>query len=278
MNLGSNIYNLRKKNGITQEQLADMVDVTRQTISNWESDKTYPNPEQLKALAKSLNTCVDRLIDDNTENFGSSSVSPSGTGSEASVQPKQYSLMRNGYEYKSSKTINGVPLVHVNIGFRLNDMRKAKGIIAIGNAAVGILAIGNISLGVLSVGCLGLGIISIGAFIVGLLAAVGAVAVGTFACGGIAIGLFAIGGVAIGMYSLGGCAIAKNVACGDYASGYIAIGNKLNGTVKIPGNTGDSNYIYAVIEKYFPNTPQIIKTILSNAEFNDITNVNVKLH
>lgn len=279
MNLGSNIYNLRKKNGITQEQLADMVDVTRQTISNWESDKTYPNPAQLKLLAQSLNTCVDRLIDDNlTDNntsFDNENPAYSDIRSNAKPDFTSSKRFRDGYEYKSSTSINGVPLIHINVGCRLDDLRKAKGIIAIGNAAVGILAIGNISLGIISIGCLGFGIISIGALIVGLLAALGAVAIGSFACGGIAIGLFAIGGVAVGFYSLGGCAIARNVACGDYASGYIAIGNKLNGTVKIDGSINNSDYVYAVIEEFFPNTPQIIKSIFSNCKFNDITNIKV---
>ena len=36
MTLGENIYNLRKKKGISQEQLGEQIGVTRQTISNWE--------------------------------------------------------------------------------------------------------------------------------------------------------------------------------------------------------------------------------------------------
>ena len=61
--LGKNIYNLRKKENLSQEQLAELIDVTRQTISNWELGETSPNPEQLKLLSKTLKVSVDDLLD-----------------------------------------------------------------------------------------------------------------------------------------------------------------------------------------------------------------------
>lgn len=54
MNLGDKILQLRKKNGFSQEQLGEKIDVTRQTISNWELGETTPNPEQLKNYQKHL--------------------------------------------------------------------------------------------------------------------------------------------------------------------------------------------------------------------------------
>ena len=47
MKLGDNIFKLRKDCKLSQEQLAEKVDVTRQTISNWELGETSPNPELL---------------------------------------------------------------------------------------------------------------------------------------------------------------------------------------------------------------------------------------
>lgn len=52
MKLGDNIQKLRKDLKLSQEQLAEKIDVTRQTISNWELGETSPNPEQLKLLSK----------------------------------------------------------------------------------------------------------------------------------------------------------------------------------------------------------------------------------
>ena len=68
MALGQNILKLRKKNGLSQEQLGEKVNVTRQTISNWELEETAPNPEQLKLLSKALNVSVDDLIDNDLQN------------------------------------------------------------------------------------------------------------------------------------------------------------------------------------------------------------------
>ena len=63
MSLGKNILTLRKKSGLSQEQLGEKVNVTRQTISNWELDETAPNPEQLKLLSKALQVSIDILVD-----------------------------------------------------------------------------------------------------------------------------------------------------------------------------------------------------------------------
>ena len=68
MALGQNILDFRKKNGLSQEQLGEKVNVTRQTISNWELEETAPNPEQLKLLSKALNVSVDDLIDNDLQN------------------------------------------------------------------------------------------------------------------------------------------------------------------------------------------------------------------
>ena len=51
MSLGENILKQRKKLGLSQEQLGFEIDVSRQTISNWECEETAPNPKQLVALA-----------------------------------------------------------------------------------------------------------------------------------------------------------------------------------------------------------------------------------
>ena len=74
MTLGQNILELRKKNALSQEQLGEKVDVTRQTISNWELEETAPNPNQLKLLSKALNVSVDDLIDNDIQNVVLSKV------------------------------------------------------------------------------------------------------------------------------------------------------------------------------------------------------------
>ena len=69
MKLGEKILELRKKNGLSQEQLGEMVDVTRQTISNWELGETTPNTEQLKLLSKTLKVSIDELLDNDIKDI-----------------------------------------------------------------------------------------------------------------------------------------------------------------------------------------------------------------
>ena len=69
MSLGEKILDLRKKCGLSQEELGDKINVTRQTISNWELGETSPNPEQLKLLSKTLKVSIDDLLDNDIQNI-----------------------------------------------------------------------------------------------------------------------------------------------------------------------------------------------------------------
>lgn len=68
MKLGEKILKLRKKEGLSQEELGEKINVTRQTISNWELGETSPNPEQLKLLSKELHISLDELLDNDIQN------------------------------------------------------------------------------------------------------------------------------------------------------------------------------------------------------------------
>ncbi len=68
MELGNKILELRKKKGLSQEKLGDLIGVTRQTISNWELGVTSPNPRELKLLSKELNISIDELLDNDIQN------------------------------------------------------------------------------------------------------------------------------------------------------------------------------------------------------------------
>ena len=52
MTLGEKLYTLRTKQNMTQEQLAEKLQVSRQSISKWESDATRPDLGKLKFLAE----------------------------------------------------------------------------------------------------------------------------------------------------------------------------------------------------------------------------------
>ena len=63
MDLGKNILKSRKKLQLSQEQLGQLVGVTRQTISNWELNETVPDARQLLALSRALQIGIDALVD-----------------------------------------------------------------------------------------------------------------------------------------------------------------------------------------------------------------------
>lgn len=67
MTLGGKIRNYRKQAGLTQEQLADKLFVSRQAITKWESDTGTPDINNIQALAQLFNISVDNLLKDENE-------------------------------------------------------------------------------------------------------------------------------------------------------------------------------------------------------------------
>lgn len=66
MNLNKKILSLRKKEKLTQEQMADILGVTRQTISNWELDITKPDIEQILKISNIFKISIDELLGQKT--------------------------------------------------------------------------------------------------------------------------------------------------------------------------------------------------------------------
>jgi transcriptional regulator with XRE-family HTH domain len=65
MNLSNKIIELRSKNKLTQEELAEKLNVSRQTVSNWETGKCYPDIETLIIMSNKFNISLDELLKDN---------------------------------------------------------------------------------------------------------------------------------------------------------------------------------------------------------------------
>ena len=67
MNLGKTIQGFRKKNHLSQEQLAERIGVARQTISKWELEETAPDLNQANKLSQILGLSLDELVGGNIE-------------------------------------------------------------------------------------------------------------------------------------------------------------------------------------------------------------------
>ena len=62
MEFNEKLQQLRKQKGLTQEELAEALYVSRTAISKWESGRGYPNIDSLKALAKHFGVTIDELL------------------------------------------------------------------------------------------------------------------------------------------------------------------------------------------------------------------------
>lgn len=61
--LGEKIWRLREEKGLSQEVLAEKLDVSRQTVSNWENDRATPDAYKLKQLCEVLGFSADGILE-----------------------------------------------------------------------------------------------------------------------------------------------------------------------------------------------------------------------
>ncbi len=239
MTFGEKLARKRKENNYTQEQLAQLLDVSRQSVSKWESDLTYPETEKLIRLCELFDCSLDYLVRDRPE------------PDRASAYPQTDDLFRRPLqlrERKSERTLWGLPLWHVgkNAHGIVAVGLKARGIIAVGVAARGIVSCGVFSLGVISFGTFAMGLLAIGMFALGLLA-FGSIAAGILAAGAVSLGIVSLGAAACGDFSVGAFAMGKYFAMGDNARGMIAL--------------GDSAAMGTAFQKLGDLSPQEIETV-----------------
>ncbi len=238
MNLAEKLTIQRKKAGMSQEQLADRLGITRQSVSKWEAGSSIPEISKLVAMSEIFRVSLDYLLKDYLDEEKNSGIAADGCRNEpygekrseanqqmeednSRLEKKVDDLARyiKGYQYTSKTKIAGIPLVSIRFSRQLGRDGIAKGIIAIGNIAIGVISLGAFSFG----------IISFGSVAVGLLA-IGALAFGLAAWGALAIGVIAIGASAMGIYSAGVSAWGQEVAVGVSAMGKTAIGETVKGT------------------------------------------------
>ena len=87
MTLGAKIKEARRKCGLSQEQLAEKMAVSRSAVAKWETDKGLPDVGNLKILARLLNVSVDQLLDESKS-------------TDATVIRESYQLAAYGYGCK----------------------------------------------------------------------------------------------------------------------------------------------------------------------------------
>ena len=247
MTFGDKLAKLRREQNYTQEQLADLLGVSRQSVSKWESDSAYPETDKLIKICETFNCSSDYLLLD----VDDEKPQPAKTHDD---EPYAFEIrIPKIKERKSKRTLWGMPLWHV--------AKNAHGIIAIGVKAKGIIAIGVRSCGVISVGVLSLGVISIGTLSLGLLFSLGVFAVALFGVGTISAGIFAVGVISFGAFALGAIAIG-DVSVGALAIGrYVAIGDHARAMIAVGGHKADGS-VFEYVGRMTSETKQHVKTLI----------------
>lgn len=212
MEFSEKLMTLRKQAGLSQEQLADRLGVTRQSVSKWESGAAFPELVKLISLSELFGISVDYLVKDYVEEPEQQREdSPDTARLEQKVDDLTQYVKGPCYAYDSQTRIFGLPLVSIRVGFvrrqQMSWENVAKGVFAIGNAAVGVVSLGLISVGLASFGCIALGLL-----------ALGVIAMGALSLGIVALGLLALGVCAMGSYAGGVCAVGSKIAVGVAAA------------------------------------------------------------
>ena len=87
MTIGNRIISLRKAQQFSQEEIADKIGVSRQSVSKWETDACAPDAYNLIALAKVLNTSVEYIV------TGKTSVEEKSQTNKGSAEVKNLSVL-----------------------------------------------------------------------------------------------------------------------------------------------------------------------------------------
>lgn len=104
MEFGEKLRTLRREKGLSQEELAAMVGVSRQALSKWEAGQSRPELDKLLALSDIFSVTMDSL------------VRPGGPEPQPASPSLGWWYHGPVIEYKSARTLRGLPLVHINLG------------------------------------------------------------------------------------------------------------------------------------------------------------------
>lgn len=173
MEFSEKLMGLRRRQGLSQEQLADRLGVTRQSVSKWEGGAAMPELAKLVALSELFGVSVDYLVKDYLEAPETAEGEDPARAERLEQKVDDLTRYIRGtiYAYDSKLRIFGLPLVSIRFGFarhqRFTWDHVARGVIAVGNAAVGVVAVGLVSVGVISLGILAAGLLAFGAVALG---------------------------------------------------------------------------------------------------------------
>ena len=253
MEFSEKLTTLRRREGLTQEQLADRLGVTRQSVSKWKGGAAVPELGKLVALADLFGVTLDDLVREEREVPEPGISEPMSPGQAERLEQKLDALAGDYrrswgpyFQYTSKTRVLELPLVSVRFG---RDRHPSANTLA-----VGVVAIGNFSVGVVSVGMISAGIFSLGMISLGLLA-----------LGMVSLGYLAVGASAVGVYAAGAAASGLRIAVGVAASGATAVGKEAAGDFVLQAGHFSREAVETFLQAHHPNLCRPLLRLLSFA-------------
>ena len=104
MSFAENLKKLRKDNNLSQEELAEILDVSRQAVSKWEQGSGYPEVEKLLLISNKLNMSLDELMSNEVQNKPAETTQNRGF---ITITSPHENIIVNCYKVVSSKEYKG---------------------------------------------------------------------------------------------------------------------------------------------------------------------------
>ena len=124
--VGNKILELRKKYNFSQEQLAEKINVTRQTISNWETNQTVPDAYQLKELSIVFNMSIDEILENEKyvqkENNDENILEYAKNKIKSKIKSLPYDTWVEPMEYKGTE--NNIIIISVPLEIQVKVLKK----------------------------------------------------------------------------------------------------------------------------------------------------------
>ena len=103
MSFAENLKKIRKENHMSQEELAELLDVSRQSVSKWEQELGYPEVETLLLISQKLNVSLDELM---STGFAGGNGTGDVTGKIVITSPNE-NVVVNCYKVSASGKMRG---------------------------------------------------------------------------------------------------------------------------------------------------------------------------
>lgn len=124
MTTGEKLAALRRKKGITQEQLSEILGVSRQSVSRWEMDIAFPETEKLIRLSRLLECSIDFLLNNDLQAFPENPAEPSVDECFRFIRECGYFFLATSVDDKPRLRPMGIILSNGRTLFLATDKRK----------------------------------------------------------------------------------------------------------------------------------------------------------